>query len=314
MRGGFLFQEVGMKKRVLVAALIGLLPAAAQADDISALKQQVAVLQQSLRSMQQASLEKGVQSAEGTANLERVRREFQSLQGSFDAIQFKLQTMQESLNRYQQDADARLRTIEEQLQMMRKQGTVPAAPAGKPSALLDGPDEGALYQKGLSQIRDGNYGQAATAFKEMLQKHPKGTFAGNAQYWLAECYYAQREYQRAIKEYQAVITNHPRLDKIASAKLKQGMAFADLGMTNEATLFLKKVVVENPGTPEAQKAQDRLRILSRSVAPSGGGSAPATRPLPSNDAIPLAPGAIKPKAELTPAPLNETSTSTAGRH
>lgn len=287
-----------MRTKIVVVCAGLLVASLAHADDVSQLKQQVQALQQSLRSMQQSSIEKGVQSAEGAANIERIRREFQSLQGSFDAVQFKMQNLQDSLSRYQQDSDARLRAIEEKLEIMNKQGGVKTSMLDM-SAVSAG-SEATLYQKGLSLVRDGNYSQAGTNFREFLQKYPKSSFAGNAQYWLAECYYAQKDYQRAIKEYQATITLYPKLDKIPSAKLKQGLAFADLGMTNDAVLFLQKLTKEYPGTPEAQKAQDRIKVLTQTRSLP----APTQRP---DDAIPLAPGAVKPKAELAPLPLNQTS-------
>ena len=280
---------------VLCAALLAPL---AHADDVTQLKQQVQALQQSLRSIQQSSIEKGVQSAEGAANVERIRHEFQSLQGSFDAVQFKLQNLQDSLNRYQQDTDSRLRAIEEKMEIMHKQGGVKTSMLDL-SAVTAG-SEATLYQKGLSLVRDGNYSQAGASFREFLQKYPRSSFAGNAQYWLAECYYAQKDYQRAIKEYQATITLYPKLDKIPSAKLKQGLAFADLGMTNDAVLFLQKLTKEYPGTPEAQKAQDRIKVLTQ----TRNLPAPTQRP---DDGIPLAPGAVKPKAELAPLPLNQSA-------
>ncbi len=294
-----------MRRIVTIAAGLVLVACVAHADEVSQLKQQVQALQQSLRSMQQAALEKGVQSAEGAAHVEGVRREFQSLKGSFEAVQFKLQNLQDSLGRYQQDTDSRLRAIEERLDIINKQG---GAKVGfmEPAAAANINNEVSLYQRGLSSVRDGNYTGAATAFREFLQKYPKSSFSGNAQYWLAECYYAQRDYQRAIKEYQTAISTYPKLDKIASAKLKQALAFSDLGMTNEATLFLQKLLKDHPGTPEAQKAQDRLKMLTN--------RGPATAPVPAvpsargNDAIPLAPGAVKPKADLAPLPANQVLT------
>lgn len=295
-----------MRRIAILAVVLGLLGGTAHADEVEQLKQQVQALQQSLRSMQQATLEKGVHSAEGAANVEGVRREFQSLQGSFDAIQFKIQNLQDSLSRYQQDSDSRIRAIEERLDIINKQGGSPKVSFMEPAAAANVANEATLYQKGLSLVRDGNYTQAATSFREFLQKYPKSSFDGNAQYWLAECYYAQKDYQRAIKEYQTTISTYPKLDKIASAKLKQALAFSDLGMNNEATTFLQKLVKDHPGTPEAQKAQDRLKMLTN--------RAPTTAPIPaapslkSNDNIPLAPGAAKPKADLAPLPANQTLT------
>lgn len=287
-----------MKKIGLFSLTLMSLAMTAHADDVSQLKAQIQALQQQIRSMQQSGIERGVQSAEGAANVERIRREFQSLQGSFDAVQFKLQNLQDSLNRYQQDTDSRLRALEEKLDIMGKAGGAKTGAVDTaPSATATG--EATIYQRGLSQVRDGNYAQAAASFREFLQKYPKSSFAGNAQYWLAECFYAQKDFQRAIKEYQATITLYPKLDKIPSAKLKQGLAFADLGMTNDAVLFLQKLVKEYPGTPEARKAEDRIKVMTQTRSPA----APTKRP---EDNIPLAPGAVKPKAEITPLPLNQS--------
>lgn len=291
-----------MRRIIILAAVFTCMSAVAHADDVAQLKQQVQALQQSLRSMQMSTLEKGVQSAEGAAHVEGIRREFQTLQGSFDAIQFKLQTIQDSMSRFQQDTDSRIRAIEERLDIINKQG---GSKAGfmEPAAESSVASEAALYQKGLSLVRDGNYTQGATLFREFLQKYPKSSFNGNAQYWLAECYYAQKDYHRAIKEYQNTISTYPKLDKIPSAKLKQALAFSDLGMSNEATTFLQKLLKDHPGTPEAQKAQDRLKVITNR-APS---TAPAA-PSKAIDNIPLAPGAIKPKADLAPLPANQSLT------
>lgn len=258
-----------MRHVIIATTILLVLMGVARADDVVQLKQQVQALQQQLRSMQQSGLEKGIQSAEGAANVERVRREFQSLQGSFDAVQFKLQNLQDSVTRYQQDTDTRLRAIEEKLEIMHKQGAAPPKTSALDTGAIMGGGlamggmgttvatgaaaEATLYQKGLTFVRDGNYTQAGSTFREFLQKYPKSAFAGNSQYWLAECYYAQRDYPRAIKEYQNTIANYPKLDKI-------------------------------------QKAQDRLKLMN---------------PRKSDDAIPLAPGAVKPKAELAPLPLNQ---------
>lgn len=294
-----------MRRIAILAATLLLASGVARADDVAVLKQQVQALQQSLRSMQHSTLEKGVQSAEGAAHVEGVRRDFQALQGSFDAIQFKLQNVQDSMSRFQQDTDSRIRAIEERLDIINKQGGGTKAGFMEPAAESNVANEAALYQKGLSLVRDGNYAQAATNFREFLKKYPKSAFDGNAQYWLAECFYAQKDYQRAIKEYQTTISTYPKLDKIASAKLKQALAFSDLGMNNEATTFLQKLVKDHPGTPEAQKAQDRLKVLTnRGPTPAPAPAAPAK----GIDNIPLAPGAVKPKADLAPLPANQTLT------
>lgn len=279
-----------MRITLLSVAILTMSPTA-QADDISTLKQQVSALQQSLRVIQQTGIDKGVKVAESLGTVDQLRHDFQTLQGSFDTVNFKLQGIQDALNRYQQDTDSRLRGMEERLEIYDKQVTSAVSQVAPGAA-----EEGTLYQKALSQTKDGNYLQAIGSFQTFQQKFPKSSLAGSSQYWVGECYYAMRDYQRAIREFQTTVDKYPKSDKAASAQLKQGLAFAELGMTSEAILFLQKLVKERPGAPEAQKAQDKIKQLEYQKSNAPKALAPGE--------IPLASGVAKPRTERLPLPLN----------
>lgn len=257
------------------------LAGSAHADATAELRERLRLMEQSVKELQAAQRDRGAVVAESASQTEQVRAEFQAIQGAIDAVGQQLRMYMEEMNRFRQDIEQRLTTIEEQLRI----GGLPAgaaprptttgptsgvAPSGSaPAATVTGPASGTTpesqaYQKALGLVHGGDYLGAANAFRQFQQAYPRSALAPNAQFWVGDCSYAVRDYQKAIKEYQAVVERYPRHEKANAALLKQGLAFEALGMAEEAKLFLQKLVAKAPESPEAKKAAERLKTLATS--------------------------------------------------
>ena len=81
--------------------------------------------------------------------------------------------------------------------------------------------------------------------------------APNAQYWLAECYYGQKNYPQAIEEFNVVIQEYPDSPKVPSALFKQGDAYLQAGDTKQATIVLCELISKYGKTREARLARDK---------------------------------------------------------
>jgi tol-pal system protein YbgF len=114
------------------------------------------------------------------------------------------------------------------------------------------------YDNALQLFRSGRYDGARGEFKSYLEKYPKSDLADNAQFWLGECYYAEKRYGEAIAAYEMTIKQYPKSDKVSSAMLKQGMAFIELGDSTAGKILLKKVVKEYPASNQARIAKSKL--------------------------------------------------------
>jgi tol-pal system protein YbgF len=79
----------------------------------------------------------------------------------------------------------------------------------------------------------------------------------NAQYWLGESYYGQKNYAQAIEEFDVVIRDYPDSPKVPSALFKQGDAYLQMGDTSRATKVLCELVAKHPKTREARLARER---------------------------------------------------------
>jgi tol-pal system protein YbgF len=114
------------------------------------------------------------------------------------------------------------------------------------------------YDNALQLFRSGQYEAAKNAFKSYLQGYPKSDLADNAQFWLGECYYAEKSYGEAIAAYEKTIKEYPKSDKVSSAMLKQGMAFLELGDSTAGKILLKKVAKDYPNSNQAKIAKSKL--------------------------------------------------------
>ena len=82
--------------------------------------------------------------------------------------------------------------------------------------------------------------------------------ASNAQYWIGECYYGQREFKRAIQEFEKVLNFYPSSDKVPAALLKIGYSHLELQDHGTARAVFRQLVRTYPKSREATKAYARL--------------------------------------------------------
>jgi tol-pal system protein YbgF len=117
------------------------------------------------------------------------------------------------------------------------------------------------YREGLQQFQRGDYAKAIQSLRGYVTKNPNGEYVANAHYWVGEAYYAQRKYNEAILEYNEILVNSPKSDRVPAALLRQASAFAELGDKIDARLILQKLTAEHPNTDEAAKAKQKLLSL-----------------------------------------------------
>jgi tol-pal system protein YbgF len=138
-------------------------------------------------------------------------------------------------------------------------GSVSAGPSGPP------PSADTLYSNGLRDLTSGKYDLARSEFQDYLKYYGDTDLASNAQFWLGEAAYAQKQYEQAIQEYDKVINNYPKSFKLAPAHLKKGMALLELGQKNPGVKELREVVKRYPGTEEERRARARLKDMGVAV-------------------------------------------------
>jgi tol-pal system protein YbgF len=119
-------------------------------------------------------------------------------------------------------------------------------------------DAGAEYRAAVELVKAGKTSEAIDGLRGFLRKFPRHDYADNAQYWLGEAFYAQKDYPHALGEFRNVIETYPRGNKVPDALLKVGYCYHALGQSEKAKAVLEQVVNLYPKTEPAALAAKRL--------------------------------------------------------
>jgi tol-pal system protein YbgF len=217
--------------------------------------------------------------AQTVAEMQNLRSELQALKGSIDSNSHLIQTQSNNTNLKLNDMDARIAALEDRLKIQGRQVTSAVSTVAPEIAA-----ESELYQAGLNQVNSSEFLKAIATFKKFNTKFPKSPYADSAQYWIAECYFAMRDFEMAIKEFQNLIDNYRNSEKIPAALLKQGYAFTELDMESDANLFFSTLIKKYPHSKEAKDAKDFLERQKQLKEEA------KTKPNTAPGGIPLAPG------------------------
>jgi len=140
-----------------------------------------------------------------------------------------------------------------------------AAAAGGAAAAAPKPgvSDKQAYQTAFDLLQARKYDEAAKAFTQFLSGYASSPLADNAQYWLAQSHYVQRQFNVALPEFQKVVDKYPQSSKLADALLKVGYCQSELGNKSGARSALQQVMKQFPDTTAARLATQQLEKLSQ---------------------------------------------------
>ncbi|MFH1874702.1 MAG: tol-pal system protein YbgF [Pseudomonadota bacterium] len=215
-------------------------------------------LEKRLESIQRTYFKNNAEVASAIANSHTVQEEFKALKGAVDANRHMVSVQRQDLERMISDLEHRLTSIEDRLEIFSTQIT-----AALKKVAPDIANEGELYQKGLDKFNAGEYLGAAATFQSFIKKFPKSSLMINAQFWIGECFYAVKDFKRAIKEFQNVINKSEQHEKGITALKKQGDCFYEMGLFEESKVFYEKVEKEFPASAEALQAKNKIGLINQ---------------------------------------------------
>ncbi len=209
--------------------------------------------------------------AEIKDEIQQIKTQFQQVEGLIEEINHNFgtnnQAHQEELEKRLERLDNAIsRNYEKVINLEKYMGFEPAdaKPVDTDSLPLVKSEMGSeqeSYALAKKIFDDGDKENARIQFENFINKYPDSKNADNARFWIADSYYAEKWYEKAILEYQKVLEIYPSSNKTAAARLKQGYSFAELGETANARLILKELIKRHPDSNEAKYARKKLKSL-----------------------------------------------------
>ena len=99
------------------------------------------------------------------------------------------------------------------------------------------------------------------SFISFIEVYEESEFIDDAKYWLAETYYAQRAYVKALEEFESIRIQFPDSGKIPETILKSGFCYVELGDLEQAKKILNLVINQYPNTSVARLAFQKLKTI-----------------------------------------------------
>ena len=205
--------------------------------------------------------------------LQQMQQDIAQLRGLVEEQQNEIARLkQESQARYQ-DLDSRLQggaagAPQAPAQNSPADGAInaagtPAAPAQQAPVASNEPADPAkeklYYDAAFDLIKAKDFAKASQAFEGFLRKFPQSQYAGNAQYWLGNAWYAQRDCKRAIEAQSVVTTKYADSPKAPDAWLAMSTCQQEMGSAGAARRSLESLIAKYPSAPAAETARERLK-------------------------------------------------------
>lgn len=143
--------------------------------------------------------------------------------------------------------------------------TAPGAGAAQAPSAGGTPKE--IYESALKKLQMGAYQEAQAELQNFLDMHPTDRLAGNAQYWLGETFYVQRDYKNATAAFLAGYTNYGDSIKAPDSLLKLGMTLIVMGEKKTGCDAFAELSARFPDASET--IARRAEIESQRAACSG---------------------------------------------
>lgn len=255
------------------------------------LMQQVAQLEQRLAEInQQTASKQALITLKMELNI--MREELQALRSENERLRYEINTMQNqhreaiiAIDRRLQEAPsdplANFEQFSEQLDdeinaVVTEAGTAEAAAettdteqatqlaaTSQPSEPVDNKLALAAYRDAFMLLKQRQHAEAIISFQAFLENYPATKYSANAQYWLGEANYVEKNYHQALIEFEKVLQRYPASSKIPDARLKMGYTQYELEKWPEARATLGRLRAQLPDSKVAGLAQQRLERMDR---------------------------------------------------
>ena len=241
-------------------------------NEIAAIRQELEILQRQVYREQNDGISNPRSAADIAVKIGEFDEKLRRLSGQVDEANYKIRQLENKIELINKDVDVRIKMIEGK-PVSGNGGAVSASAAekfkapvavGAPQAvtgdsIAKGDDLAPvktkaiqqIYDEGLEAVKISDYAVAEQRFNEILKKAPDDKLAGNAQYWLGEVFYGQKNYQKAAVAFAKVIEKYKDGPKGPASLLKLGMSMQNLKKNTEACQAFKSMKTE---FPKAEKA------------------------------------------------------------
>lgn len=180
---------------------------------------------------------------------ERIMEEIAKVRGQVEVLANEIAKAQKAQKDLYVDLDNRLKKLEPRKMTIE----------GKEFTIT--PDEQRSYDAAMNLFKTGDYKGAVESLSDFVRRYPDSGFAPNAQYWLGNAYYAQRDCANAIAAQQIVLSNYGDSPKAPDAMLNIGSCQLEMKDKKAAKKTYQEILSKYPNSSAAASAKERIATI-----------------------------------------------------
>jgi len=196
-----------------------------------------------------------------TQQVGAVERRGDEIQGRVEELEHSSESTAERQRQLYVDVDSRIQELETSIRAHNSVNVMDGGTLNPGQLPMPGGSDRDNYQAAFELLKEQRYEPAALAFQQFLVTFPDSELADNAQYWLAESYYASDKFEQALQDFASVIDDYPKSRKVPDALLKMGYCNYSLQRWDAARETLTRVQADYPETTAARLADRYLKRM-----------------------------------------------------
>lgn len=199
---------------------------------------------------------------------QQFRAQVEALTGRVEQLEYDLKQAREQEKARYVDLDSRAGKLEKAAEEAAKAAEEAAKKplvADESAAVADtGPssadDEQVLFDRGLALVKEKKFDDAIAAFEQQLKRFPRGELTPTAMYWLGEMWRvaSRPDLPKAGRYFYRVYNEYPKSSRASAAMYLHGLLTCQDDLA-KARVILNKVLIQHPGTKDAELADNALK-------------------------------------------------------
>ncbi|MBR1605592.1 MAG: tol-pal system protein YbgF [Alphaproteobacteria bacterium] len=272
-------------KCLLMGAALCVWGSTAEAQSLSSLQSEISALREDVLSLQRQNYRENAENPQKSSDVQvrlgQLEEQMRTLNGKVEELEYKIKTFDDKVAMINKDIDTRFNLLEGKavsdngpsLETTPKFNAPKANDApksvtgdavkGEVLEPIGSKEIAEIYQNGLNALKANNYQTAEQNFSKILNQNPNDKLAGNAQYWLGEVYYAQKDYAKSAVAFAKGYQNYKNGAKGADSLFKLGMSMKSLKKNADACAAFGGVKAEFPNASAdlLKKAANEAKML-----------------------------------------------------
>lgn len=188
---------------------------------------------------------------------DELQQQLRQLRGQMEELQHSVDVSRNQFRDAIADLDKRVQALETNRTSTSTDST--GASTAPNTAATNDKD---AYQTAFGMLKDGKYSEAITALTAFINNYPQSTLLDNAQYWIGEAHYFNRNYPQALSAFQTVLSKYPNSAKAPDAMLKLGYTQYEMKDFKAARVTLNKLITQYADSKSATLAQQRIAKMN----------------------------------------------------